>query len=79
MILNFLNRARRRFLWNEVFAQSAFAAALLMGGIVLLLVIGTQILDWRWIVALSLAAFGVALYRTLKRVPSEYKIAILID
>ncbi len=79
MILNFLNRARRRFLWNEVIAQCAFAAALLMGGIVLLLVIGTQILDWRWIVALSLAAFGVALYRTLKRVPSAYKIAMFVD
>ena len=79
MIITFLQRARRRFLWNEVIAQGALGAALLMGGFVLLLVLGTQILDWRIIVALCLLGLGVALYRTLKRIPSEYKIAVLID
>jgi hypothetical protein len=50
-----------------------------MGGVVLLLIAGTQILDWRLIVALCLAGFGIALHGTLKRIPSEYRIAVLVD
>jgi hypothetical protein len=79
LILSFLQRARRRFLWNEVIAQFALGAALLMGGAVLLLIIGTGILDWRVIVALCATGLGVAIYRTLKRIPTEYKIAVLVD
>jgi hypothetical protein len=79
LILSFLQRARRRFLWNEVIAQFALGAALLMGGAVLLLIIGTGILDWRVIVALCLLGLGVAIYRTIKRIPTEYKIAVLVD
>jgi hypothetical protein len=79
LILSFLQRARQRFLWNEVIAQFALGAALLMGGAVLLLIIGTGILDWRVILGLCLAGLGVAIYRTLKRIPSEYQIAVLVD
>lgn len=79
MIFSLLQRARRRFLWNEVIAQFAFAAALLLGGVVLLLLLGTQVLDWRLIVAVCLAGFGVALYRTLKRIPGDYKMAAMLD
>ncbi len=50
-----------------------------MGGIVLLLILGTQILDWRVMAALCLAGLGIAVYRTLKRIPTEYKIAVLVD
>ncbi len=79
MIIEFLQRARRRYLWNEVIAQGAFGLALLMGGLVLLLVLGTQILDWRIIVALCLVGLGVAIYRTVKRIPSQYKLATIVD
>ena len=79
MIASFVHRARRRFLWNEVLAQFAFAAALLMAGVVLLLVLGTQILDW-WVIALLVAAsFSVGLYRMWRRTPSLYRIAVLVD
>jgi hypothetical protein len=79
LILEFLQRARRRFIWNEVIAQFALGAALLMGGAVLLLIIGTGLLDWRVIVALCLIGLGVAIYRTVQRIPSQYKIANLVD
>jgi hypothetical protein len=79
LIFSFLHRARRRFLWNEVIAQFAFAAALLMAGVVLLLLLGTQILDWRVILVVCIAGFGVALYRTLKRIPGNYKMAVMLD
>jgi hypothetical protein len=79
LILNFLQRARNRFVWNEVIAQIAFAGALFMGGAVLLLLTGTQLLDWRLVGALCIVGFGAAIYRTLRRVPSVYKVAMLVD
>ncbi len=79
MIPTFIQRARRRFLWNEVLAQFAFAAALLMAGIILLLLLGTEILNWQVIAVLVLAGFGVGVYRTWKHLPSPYRIAILLD
>ncbi len=66
MIFSFIERARRRFLWNELLAQFALAAALLMAGLILLLLAGTQILDWRVLVALALAGLGVTLYRMFR-------------
>jgi hypothetical protein len=50
-----------------------------MGGFIVLLVFGTQVLDWRWITAL--VVLGVAAgFRTLPReIPSRYAIAQRID
>jgi hypothetical protein len=79
LILSFIERARRRFLWNESLAQAAFAAALLLGGVVLLLVLGTQLLDWRWLVALAVAGVCVGIFRTRQRLISRYKVAVLVD
>lgn len=79
MIPSFVERARRRFLWNEAIAQTAFAAAVLFAGVIVLLLAGTQLLDWRWLVALALAGIAFGAYRTLKRVPSQYQVAVMVD
>ncbi|MDQ6698917.1 MAG: hypothetical protein M3Z36_01875 [Acidobacteriota bacterium] len=79
MIRDLIQRARRRFLWNEMFSALAFAASLITAALVLLLVFGTQIMDWRILGALSIAGFGIFLARTIRRVPDEYRIAVLID
>lgn len=79
MISSFIELARRRYLWNEVLAQFAFAAALLLGGVILLLLAGTQLLDWRLILLLAAIGLGVGLYRTMRRMPSPYHIAVLVD
>jgi len=79
LIFSFIERARRRFLWNESLAQAAFAAAVLLGGVVLLLVVGTQLLDGRWLLALAILGICVAIFRTRQRLISRYKIAVLID
>ena len=60
-------------------AQFALAAALLMGGLILLLLAGTQILDWRLVAVLALGGLGLALYRMFRRMPSDYRIAVLVD
>ena len=79
MIDSFVERARRRYLWNELLAQSAFTAALLLGGMVALLLAGTQLLDWRVVLLLCAAAAGVGLYRMRQKLPSLYGTAVLLD
>lgn len=50
-----------------------------MGGAILLLLAGTQILDWYWIVLLTFGSLGIGLYRVRKGIPSIYQLAQRID
>ncbi len=50
-----------------------------MGGAIVLLLLGTQILDWYWVVMLVAASLGTGLYRARKKIPSTYTIAQWID
>jgi len=52
MVAALVRRARRRYLGNELLAQGAWAASAGMGGVILLLIAGTQILDWPFLVAI---------------------------
>jgi hypothetical protein len=74
-----LHGARRRFVSQVVFEQGAVALGVAFGGAILLLLLGTQILDWYWLVLLFGASFGLGLWRTLRRVPSSYRLAQIID
>ena len=55
------------------------ACAIVFGGAILLLLIGTQILDWFWLAILFAASFGYGLWTILRNQPSYYQIAQLID
>jgi hypothetical protein len=79
MIEALVRRARRRYIANELMAQGAYAASVGMAGVVLVLITGTQILDWRFLLAISTATLALGAYRTLRRVPSPYFIAQLVD
>ncbi len=79
MIFSFIERARQRYVWNELWAQSAWAVSLLLGCVILLLLAGTQLLDWRIVLALAVLGLGFGLYRILSRIPSPYRIAVLVD
>ena len=47
MIPELIDGARRRYLRNQIAAQSANALSVALGGVVVLLLAGTQLLDWR--------------------------------
>jgi hypothetical protein len=79
MIEALVRRARRRYIGNELLAHAAYAASAAMGGLILLLIAGTQILDWPVLVLLSVGALAIGTYRTLRRLPSSYAIAQLVD
>ena len=50
-----------------------------LGAVVLLLVLGTQVLDWRWLILLPVATLAIGIYRTSRRIPGLYPSAQLID
>jgi hypothetical protein len=76
---NLIQQARRRMVWNTVLEQASLALSAGIAGFLALLIVGTQVLDARWIAALSLTVFGVGLYRTRSRIPSAYKVAQILD
>lgn len=49
------------------------------GGAILLLLLGSAILEWYWVVALFVIGVAVSTWRTWQRIPREYAIAQLID
>lgn len=79
ILLNLVSRARRRFLHNELMAQGAHAMSAALLVFILLLLLGTQILDWRWIVLIAALAAAAGLYRTRQRMPSAYAVAQAVD
>ncbi len=79
MIPELIERARRRYLRNEVLAQAANALTVAMGGVIVLLLAGTQLLDWPVLLAVILTTCGLVIYRTARRLPSSYRIAQVID
>jgi hypothetical protein len=74
-----VRRARRRTVRRLVIAELAFAATVAMAGLIALLVLGTQILEWYWLAVLFGGSFAWGLYRTLRRVPSAYHVARHVD
>ena len=60
MIEALISRARRRYLANEFLAQGAYAASAGMAGLILLLIAGTQILDWPVLVGITRSRWPLA-------------------
>jgi hypothetical protein len=78
-LVRLLRRARRRFTWHVVLNQAALAVAIAMGLFILLLLLGTQVLDWYWLVPLGCGAVALGFFRTWRAVPSLYRLAQLLD
>jgi hypothetical protein len=79
MIESLIRRARRRYIGNELLAQGSYAVSAGMAGVILLLIAGTQILDWPLLVAITAGTLALGAYLTLRRVPSLYAIAQIVD
>lgn len=75
----FLARARRRYIAHAASEQFSLAACIAAGGFLLLLLLGTQVLDWYWPVLLLVISLGIGLWRLRPRIPSLYVLAQRID
>ncbi len=78
-MLTLVRRARRRLLVNELFSQAAYATSAALLAFILLLLVGTQVLRWQWLVPIPLAAGMVALFRLRRRLPAPYAVAQIVD
>ena len=59
--------------------KGALALVIGMGAVILLLLAGTQILDWYWPVLVVAVSLGIGIYRLRKSLPSLYVLAQRID
>ena len=59
--------------------QAALAVSLVCAGAALMLVTGTQILDWYWLVALASAGLAIGFVRLRKRALTTYEVAQALD
>jgi hypothetical protein len=79
MVFETVRRARHRILANEAMRHAAYAASAALGGLVLLLLLGTQILSWAWLILMPALALGAGAYLTWRNAPSAYRAAQLVD
>ncbi|MCL4401990.1 MAG: hypothetical protein M1436_04910 [Acidobacteria bacterium] len=79
MVTELVEQARRRYWWNEILAQGAWALSAAMAALVILLLLGTQVLDWRWLVLLPAGTLALGIYRTVRHLPSRYQVAQIVD
>lgn len=59
--------------------ELAFAAAIALGGAIVLLVLGTQVLDWYWLVLLAAAGLVFGAWRGSRKLTSRYDLARTLD
>ena len=78
-VLTLIRKARQRLLYNELLSQGSAAVCAALVALILLLVLGTQILNWYWAVLIPAAAAVVAAYRVGKRLPGLYPSAQVVD
>jgi hypothetical protein len=79
MILKVIARARRRLLWNAVAVEGTRAACLSLGLLVLLLLLGTDILDWRYLLFIPAATMLAGASLTWRRIPKADEAARILD
>jgi hypothetical protein len=79
MLLEVIARARRRLLWNAIAVKSAHAISVGMGLLVLLLLLGTDILAWRWLVILPAIVLATGAFIVRRRLLGAYAAAQLVD
>ena len=78
-LTDLLERARRRLFGQLALDKGALALVIGMAAVILLLLTGTQILDWYWPVLVVAVSLGVGIYRLRKSLPSLYVLAQRID
>src|SRR5215471_107498 len=79
MIDALIHHARRRYVANQFLAQGAYALSAGMAGLILLLIAGTQVLDWPFLVVIIGGTLALGAFRILRHVPTPYRIAQLVD
>ncbi|MGD0301698.1 MAG: hypothetical protein ABSE86_31865 [Bryobacteraceae bacterium] len=78
-LVDLIRRGRRRQIRHLLVQEASFSAVLALGGAILLLLTGTQILNWYWPVLLFAGSLAVGAYRARTKMLSAYQVAQCID
>lgn len=79
MLYRLISRARRRLICNAIAAEGARALTVTVALLILLLLLGTDILGWRWLVAMPAATLAAGAYLASRRIPGPYLTARIVD
>jgi hypothetical protein len=79
MLSELIARARRRLFWNALAFQFAVAVIVALATLVLLLFLGTDIVDTSLLVILPLASLAAGTWVARNRLPGSYPTAQLVD
>jgi hypothetical protein len=71
--------ARRKHALQILADEAGLALAIAFGGAIILLVFGTELLDWYWIAGLLLVSSCIGIFRGRKRIATQYEIARKLD
>jgi len=74
-----IRRARRRWLRNLLLRAAILAGCVAAAGLMVLLLAGAQVLDWRWPASLLAAGLVYGLGRAARRIPSPYQVSQAVD
>jgi len=64
---------------NLILEQATVGAIAALCGAIVLLLVGSQILEWYWLVVLFSAATLIGVWRTVRRLPGPYRVAQQVD
>jgi hypothetical protein len=78
-LLDLIRRGRRRQALHLLIHAASFAAVVALGGAILLLLVGAQILSWYWLAVLFGAGLAAGAYRLRASLLQPYQIAQSID
>ena len=78
-LMNLVEAARRRRVVHHVVEQTITGACAALGGAALVLIAGSDLFDWRWLILLFGAGAGWSAWRTMRRIPGPYQVAQEID
>ncbi|MBK9169923.1 MAG: hypothetical protein IPM24_21020 [Bryobacterales bacterium] len=70
---------RRRLVWNEALQGLVLSGVAAAAGVIAILLLGTQLLEWGWLVLLAAGGLGFTIYRTRTRTPAPYRAAQILD
>ncbi|MEN6534045.1 MAG: hypothetical protein ABFD89_10310 [Bryobacteraceae bacterium] len=74
-----VRRAHGRIIRHRIFAGFAFALAVVLAGVIALLLLGTQLLDWYWIAVVAAGGLAWGAYRAFSRIPPAIEAAQELD
>jgi hypothetical protein len=74
-----VRRARRRLILNEALSEGANLTSFCLFLVILILIAGSEIIDWRIVALAAIAGLGFAFRRAWRRAPTEYLTAQIVD